>query len=190
MAEVRIWKADFEAGRLPWVCVKTGEPPIRLVRFTFISSKAPAILGILLPAIIWLPLLLLTAGTARGVLPMTERASRQAFAARWFPIVGLLGSLALFLWGASVTGFGLGAAEGIGLLVAFAGLALFCLTLLINPVIRRSRSVSGRVVWDVRDSYVVISGVHPTFAAQVIGMYAGERIQLSSDLMPAAGMPR
>lgn len=153
---------DYVLGRLPGICVVTGEPTgDRLASSIVVDGPSPAWwLLVLLGPIGWLVLILVMVGSRRstltGELPMSAiayQAARHRDRLRWlYAATVVIALLALALAFPSFGGVGL------VLLLLAVGVAAWIIA---------DRRSWPQVTLDASRRWVKISGVHPAFADTV-----------------------
>lgn len=166
--QVRVWAYDFESGRLPQVCVRTGVPCTTMRRLK-VATTPPwvwlfALVGVL-------PMLIIHWATVKrstgqiAVAPEQQRRRRNVR-------LGTGGTVLL-----AFVLFGVAIAEGAndsfpsGLLVLIA-IVLLLIALLVGAIVVPRLGVRARVVDLPMGARVVdFLDAHPAFAAAVAAMY-------------------
>ena len=164
----------MSSGRLPHVCVATGEATEDTMGFKFSTSPAWTLVFILIGLFPYVIAAAATAKRAAGRLPLVARKHPWERLRRWGGwIVTLVGILAIVAAG-FVGSMGQdnsgqtasGVLVGLGLLLIPAGI--------VGVIVRGFVGVSARVegVAGIADNWVTLSRVHPAFAEAVMRMYA------------------
>ncbi len=152
MARATVSRRDFEAGRLPAMCVRTGEPADTLVEVKVVAlpSGDVSALAVLIGGLGgWLALY---SRQVRGYLPMTGAAAREQRLLRRVRAVAFLTIfVALFV---SIY-------EPVAFVIAVLMLVTFVVTLLVGLRVE----VTGRT--EDGGETVTLSPVHPRFAELV-----------------------
>jgi hypothetical protein len=148
---------DFETGKLPRVCAKTGTPTRHTVEMRFATTQRWTLVLILFGVWPWVIASLFARDAAHGPVPMTEEAEARMRSARAKRLVAsALAVAGLFLafvrHSVKLPRPGLVAAVAVVLLVA---LYLW----------ERHVSVKGAV--HRRSGLIWLYGLHPTFVAEV-----------------------
>jgi len=157
----QVFVDDFVSGRLPAICVVTGQPTAdRITRTAVVDGPSPAwALLILLGPIGWLALLVIIATARRtilsGELPMSEaayEAARHRDRLRWAFVGGTV-VLALVIL-VSLRSLAIGGAGLVLLSVAAAALTWMA----------ADRRSWPRISLDASRRWVAVTNVHPEFA--------------------------
>lgn len=167
MAEVRVPRADFEAGRFPPVCAVTGAPADGQVVCHFATPIGAKWLLLVLGVI---PFVLVWAWTRRpitGEVPITEavfvearaRSRQRARRASLLTLVAVVGGLLFSLTEPVIGATG----PALGRTLSLACLAYWCWALV--QVIHDRQIVRGHV--DPDDGDIVLVDADPKFASAV-----------------------
>jgi hypothetical protein len=156
MASASATLADFGAGNLPAICVKSGVETRSFTRVRITSAPGWTWILILFGILPFLIVRYLFTKSAAGRVPVSPETGRRVRTIQWVLLAAVLAGIALIVVGL----FG-------GTLVATAGFVLAVVALVILEGARGTWWISGRAT----GNEVWLYGVHPNFARALGAQY-------------------